>query len=107
MTLKKKLIIGFTIAAVGAASAAFSGIMPLLDASRQMRDSSDAKMQLAAESLTQALGRASLAAALSASVSVLAGVLIAFTVVPRIQRFGEDAEALAGGMLKDPLPTNN
>src|SRR5436190_19983116 len=101
MTLKKKIIIGFTLAAVGAASAGIGGMVPLIDATKALRNG-DAKT--AAISAESALTRAAFATTLSVGVAILTGLIMASTISRRLRRFSEDAEHLASGMARDPIP---
>src|SRR2546422_73924 len=103
MTLKKKIIIGFTLTAVGAASAGIGGMLPLLDATRALRQGDAKAAAIAAEA---ALHRAAWATTLSVGVAILTGLMMASTISRRLRRFSEDAEYLASGMARDPIPVS-
>src|SRR5256885_13427636 len=86
MTLKKKIIIGFALAAVGAASAGIGGMLPLVDATKALRQGDAKTAAVAAES---ALTRAAFATTLSVGVAILTGLIMASTISRRLRRFSE------------------
>jgi PAS domain S-box-containing protein len=107
MTIKRKLILGLTLATLGASFAAVSGILPLHKASEIMRGSRDPELRVAAEAIDDSMKPALIAAGLGFAVSVFSAICIIRQVIPRLQRFAADADALADGVLHSPIPTGS